>query len=173
MHLIAEAAGTSQSNLHYHFPTKNDLLLAVLDRLQRYFSEKRSESLDLAHQTFAENLHALFAEKKDDILHHKEVDCVQFDYLVQSTVDPTIRKKMQHTFSIWRQDIARVLRENVAFAKAHPALLAVLPNLIISLLIGGSMQYLLDSGEDDMNLDAYFQQAEDLILRLCDEMPEE
>lgn len=173
MHLIAEAAGTSQSNLHYHFPSKNDLLLAVLDRLQCYFSKKRGDFLDLAHHTFAENLHALFAEKKDDILHHQEVDCVQFDYLVQSTVDPTIRKKMQHTFSIWRQDIMHVLLENKAFAEAHPALLAVLPNVIISLLLGGSMQYLLDGGEDGMDLDSYFQQAEDLILRLCEAPPEE
>ena len=41
MHLIAKKAGVVQSNVHYYYPTKNDLLIALLDRIQKRFTEKR------------------------------------------------------------------------------------------------------------------------------------
>ena len=45
MHLIAKEAGMSQSNLHYHFRTKKELLLALLHYLQKQFSEDRENDL--------------------------------------------------------------------------------------------------------------------------------
>ena len=41
MHLIAEEAKMVQSNLHYYFKTKQDLMLALLRYLQQNFSESR------------------------------------------------------------------------------------------------------------------------------------
>ncbi len=95
MHLIAKEAGMLQSNLHYYYPTKSDLLIALLDDIQNWFSENRQKGVDPEQKSFPENLHAIFAEKKEVILNKKKLDYVQFDYWVQGTVNPEIRATFQ------------------------------------------------------------------------------
>ncbi len=160
MHLIAKEAGMGQSNLHYYYPTKNDLLIALLDDLQQKFSEKRTQSVDLEKKSFEENLEGLFNERKDVILNNKKIDYVQFDYWVQGTVDPEIRAKFQKSFDIWRKSIADVL-------KMHPDSdsgknVEMLSILAVSIMMGATMQYLIDEGKFD--LDEYFQTAEKMLL---------
>ena len=43
MHLIAEKAGVAQSNLHYHFNTKKDLMLEMYSKMQQKFCKDREE----------------------------------------------------------------------------------------------------------------------------------
>ena len=160
MHLIAKEAGMGQSNLHYYYPTKNDLLIALLDDLQQKFSEKRTQSVDLEKKSFEENLEGLFNERKDVILNNKKIDYVQFDYWVQGTVDPEIRAKFQKSFDIWRKSIADVL-------KMHPDSdsgknVEMLSILAVSIMMGATMQYMIDEGKFD--LDEYFQTAEKMLL---------
>jgi TetR/AcrR family transcriptional regulator len=169
MHLIAKEAGIVQSNVHYYFPTKNDLLIALLDELQARFSEKRMRTIDLENKNYTENLHGLFEEKKDDIVNHKEIDYVQFDYWVQGTVDPEIRSKFQDSFEVWRSGINAVLRNNELLQGKESDLAETLPYLVLSLMIGASMQYLIHEGSFD--LDQYFATAEKMVLKLLD-MPE-
>jgi AcrR family transcriptional regulator len=47
MHLIAKEAAMTQSNLHYYFPTKNDLLIALLDDIQRTGSKVSTWKINL------------------------------------------------------------------------------------------------------------------------------
>lgn len=166
MHLIAAEAGTSQSNLHYHYPTKNDLLLAAFHRIQDYFAKKRTASVDfsLTRQTPRENLRGLFEEKRDDILNHPEVDCIQFDYWVQGTVDPAVRAEFCRSFAVWRRDIERV------FASIRPdcpqKTANALSHLMVSMMLGASLQYLVD--EDSFSLDNYFETAERMVLAMLE-----
>ncbi|HBF38713.1 MAG TPA: TetR/AcrR family transcriptional regulator, partial [Firmicutes bacterium] len=111
MHLIAEEAHMTQSNLHYYFPTKKDLLIGLLNDIQQWFSENRQKVVDFHNGSFKENLHAIFTEKKDVIQRNKKLDYVQFDYWVQGTVDPEVRATFQRTFDTWRQDIQRILSQ--------------------------------------------------------------
>ncbi len=158
MHLIAKEANMSQSNLHYYYPTKNDLLMALMDRIQKRFSEKRIESVDLKKKTDKENIHGLFEEKRDDILNHKKVDYVQFDFWVQGTVNDELRVKFQESFREWRKNIDEVLKNSNIDNKVKK----MLPYLMVSLMMGASMQYLIDEGEFD--IDEYFNISEKLIL---------
>jgi AcrR family transcriptional regulator len=167
MHLIAREAGTSQSNLHYHYPTKKDLILAGLDKMQRYFSIKRKSSIDLSNKSFRENLHALLDEKKDDILNHKKIDYVQFDYWVQGTVDPKIGEKFRTSYDIWRADIENVLRQSGLPEEECCKRAGNVPFLLVSIMMGASMQYLIDEGKFD--LDEYFDAAEKLISNYYEE----
>lgn len=162
MHLIAKEANMSQSNLHYYYPTKNDLLIALMDELQERFSQKRMESVDLKNKSFEENLKGLFEEKKDDILNHKKVDYAQFDYWVQGTVNPEIREKFKRTFDEWRGDIREVLQESKSEKSLDSKYMNMIPFIVVSLMMGASMQYLIDEGNFD--LDEYFKTAKKMIL---------
>lgn len=162
MHLIAKEAGMLQSNVHYYYPTKNDLLIALLDSIQERFTKKRMSSVDLEKKSFVENLQGLFYEKKDDILNHKKIDYVQFDFWVQGTADAEIRAKFKDAFNIWVNNITEVLKQSPEFEADKSPHYAMLPYLIVSIMMGASMQYLIDEGKFD--LDDYFTAAEKMIL---------
>ncbi len=164
MHLIAKEAGMLQSNLHYYYPTKNDLLIALLDDIQNWFSENRQKGVDPEKKSFRENLHAIFAEKKDVILTKKKLDYVQFDYWVQGTVNPEIRATFQKTFDIWRNDISEVFSQNDSIKNQDSQFVKILPFFMVSLLMGASMQYLID--EEKFDLNEYFEAAEKMISKL-------
>ena len=161
MHLIAKEAGMSQSNLHYYYPTKNELLISLMDELQKRFSEKRIESVDLEKKSVIENIQGLFKEKQDDILNHKKVDYAQFDFWVQGTVNPEIKVKFRESFAEWRRNITEVLKQSKTYQNLDENTKAMLPFIMVSLMMGASMQYLID--ENIFSLDTYFSVAEKLI----------
>jgi hypothetical protein len=111
-------------------------------------------------------LHAIFAEKEDVILHNKKLDYVQFDYWVQGTVDPAVRSTFQRTFDTWRKDIQELLNKGDFSTDKNSKYLEMAPFLMVSLMMGASMQYLIDEGK--FNLDEYFGVAEKMILSLLD-----
>jgi len=162
MHLIAKEAGMVQSNLHYYYPTKNDLMIALLDNIQERFTKKRMSSVDLEKKSVAENLQGLFYEKKDDIQNHKKIDYVQFDFWVQGTANPEIREKFKASFDIWIKNITEVLKKEPSFSENKSVYYSMLPHLIVSIMMGASMQYLID--EEKFDLDDYFTAAEKMIL---------
>ncbi len=162
MHLIAKEAGMSQSNLHYYYPTKNELLISLLDEIQERFSKKRVESVDVKNKSFEENLIGLFGEKRDVIINEKKIDYAQFDYWVQGTVNPEIRSKFKKTFDDWRSDINGVIKQSNSYSVTDPKYLDMLPFIIVSLMMGASMQYLIDEGKFD--IDEYFNVAKKMII---------
>jgi TetR/AcrR family transcriptional regulator len=162
MHIIAQEAQMSQANLHYHFSSKNDIMIALLDSLQERFSEDRKNYIDMNNKTSLENLRGFFNQKKNEILNNKELDYAQFDYWVQGTVNEEIRGKFQDTFNIWRKSISEVLKNGNSKGETNLENINMLPYIMLSLMLGASLQYLIDEGKFD--LDEYFNIAEKLIL---------
>lgn len=165
MHGIAKEANMSQANLHYHFATKNDIMIALLDSIQEQFSSDRKNYIDLENNTVIENIRGFFQQKKNDILNNKELDYVQFDYWVQGTVNEEVRAKFQNTFDIWRSSISEVLNKGEFKTGINRKYKEMLPFIIVSLMLGASMQYLIHEGKFD--LDEYFDIAEKIILGQC------
>lgn len=162
MHMIAKEAQMSQANLHYHFSTKNDILIALLDNLQEKFTEDRKNYIDLENNTVSENIKGFFKQKKSEIQNNKELDYVQFDYWVQGTVNEEIREKFRNTFNIWREGIDKVIAKDDTIAGGDEIKRKMLPYISVSLMLGASLQYLIDEGKFD--IDEYFNLAEKIIL---------
>jgi len=112
MHMIAEEAQMSQANLHYHFSTKHDIMMALLDNIQEEFSNDRKSYIDLENKTVVENMRGFFDQKKNEIRNKKKMDYTQIDYWVQGTVNEEIRAKFKNTFDIWRNSISETLSKN-------------------------------------------------------------
>ncbi|OAA83913.1 TetR/AcrR family transcriptional regulator [Clostridium ljungdahlii] len=161
MHMIAKEADRSQANLHYYFPTKNDIMIALLNDIQKQFSENRKKYIDLDNKSVLENMRGFFEQKEDDILNNKELDYVQLDYWVQGTVNEEIRKKFQKTFNIWRSSIGEVLNKGEFKDNVDNEYKDMLTYIMVSLMLGASLQYLIDEGKFDLK--KYFDVAERLI----------
>jgi TetR/AcrR family transcriptional regulator len=167
MHIIAKEANMSQANLHYHFSTKNDIMVALLNSIQDEFSKDRKNYIDTENKTFTENIQGFFEQKKDDILINKKMEYAQIDYWVQGTVNEEIRTIFQNTFNIWRKSINDILPEKEELDKNT---MKNLPFIMLSLMLGASLQYLIDEGK--LDLDEYFEVAEKMILTACNESKE-
>ena len=165
MHMIAEEAHMSQANLHYHFSTKNDIMMALLDNIQEEFSNDRKNYIDLENKTVTENIRGFFQQKKNEILNKKKMDYTQIDYWVQGTVNEEIRVKFQHTFDIWRNSFSDALSKSESSVFNNPKNNEMLPFITISLMLGASLQYLID--EDSFDLDEYFNACEKMIYGQC------
>lgn len=162
MRMIAKEANMSQANLHYHFSSKNDILISLLDKMQEEFSNDRKNYISLENKTRVENIRGFFDQKKNDILNKKKFDYTQFDYWVQGTVNEEIRLKFENTFEIWRDSIREVLSRGDQIEDKDQKYLNMLPYLTVSLMLGASLQYLTDEGKFD--LDEYFDFAEKMIF---------
>lgn len=164
MHIIAKEANMSQANLHYHFSTKNDIMVALLNSIQEEFSKGRKNYIDTEAKTVTENIQGFFEQKKDDILINKKMEYAQIDYWVQGTVNEEIRTIFQNTFNIWRKSIEETLSKEEQEGIDDKTMKNI-PFVMVSLMLGASLQYLIDEGKFD--LDDYFQVAEEMILTAC------
>lgn len=162
MHIIAKEAQMSQANLHYHFSSKNDIMTALLDCLQERFTEDRANYIDIENKTALENIRGFFNQKMNEILNNKQLDYAQFDYWVQGTVNEEIKGKFQNTFNIWRNSIEEVLNNGITKGEINLKETKMLPYIMVSLMLGASLQYLIDEGKFD--LEEYFNISEKLIF---------
>ncbi|NMM62329.1 TetR/AcrR family transcriptional regulator [Clostridium sp. P21] len=162
MHMIAKEANMSQANLHYHFATKNDIMIAILDSIQEQFSSRRTKYIDLKNKSTAENIRGFFEQKKDEILNNKEAESIQVDYWVQGTANDEIRSKFQNTFNIWRSNISEVLNKSEFKDDLDKKYNDMIPFIMVSIMLGASFQYLIDEGKFD--LEEYFDIAEKIMF---------
>ena len=160
IHLVAEYAGLFQSNIHYYFKSKRDLLLAVLQRLQRRCLDIRAELREQADVGLDAQLDIFFEQKKQFILHETKYDYAEIDFWTQAHLDEEIRERVAVSFRKWREEIGRVIARYAP--QVSPSQRSFLSALMVSMMEGATLQYLVD--EDVFALDDYFARCKQLIL---------
>jgi TetR/AcrR family transcriptional regulator len=155
MRSIAEKAGVVQSNLHYYFNTKDELLISLLDKLLDIFQEERSETptTDDEHP-----LNRFFQQKKQLIKKKDKIDFVQFDFWLQAIVHPEMKPRMKKFFKVWREEIETDIGSS---SKDSGKKNSVEASMVISLLMGASLQYLID--DNSFDLDEYLEVSQKMI----------
>ena len=159
MHLIAEEAGMAASNLHYHFKTKHDLLLALLAEIQDRFDQERSGLMLQETHSLRERLAVFFEQKKALILVQPRYDKVQFGFWLLGQSDETVKQDFRRSFDHWRGHLVESMLEFYPQMEAEYA--KDLSYTLISLMMGASMQYL---NGDGVCLDRYFSQCLDMVI---------
>ena len=159
MHLIAEEAGMAASNLHYHFKTKHDLLLALLAEIQDRFDQERSGLMLQETHSLRERLAGFFEQKKALILEQPRYDKVQFDFWLLGQSDETVKQDFRRSFDHWRGHLVESMLE--FYPQMEEEYAKDLSYTLISLMMGASMQYL---NGDGVSLDRYFSQCLDMVI---------
>ena len=165
MHLIADRAGMVQSNLHYYYKSKDDLMLALQRKVLKRCLEIRDRLRLKAEKTLEDQVSVFIDQKKEFILKEQKYDFAELDFWVQGQINPEIRKGFAESFEGWRQEIGAILDEyapNLGEKKRD-----YLPYFIVSALEGASIQYLIDKGRFD--LDDYFNLCKEIILKIMKE----
>jgi len=160
---VARQAGMSQGNLHYYYPTKDELYKALLDHLLQIFVAERKPILADISIHPHQKLRYFFDQQIDLIRRHDEV-VVFFDFWVQGTADPEIRRKISAMYSKWREDIELVIGEGIQKGVFSEKAAPQMPALLASIMDGASLQHLMD--ERAFDLQAYFRVAFEMVLRM-------
>ena len=165
MHLIAKKAEMFPSNIHYYYRTKDELLLALQQKVLNKCLKLRADIRAHSKDTLESQIDVFFEQKKAFIMEYREYDYAEIDFWVQSRVDSNIKKGFADSFSGWREEIRQVLEkyipdvpeEGKVYLSAH----------IVSILEGATIQYLMD--ENSFDLDKYFTFGKKMILILINE----
>ncbi|MDL2327979.1 TetR/AcrR family transcriptional regulator [Ruminococcaceae bacterium OttesenSCG-928-A11] len=165
MHLIADKARMVQSNVHYYFKTKRELMMALLKKMHQNFWELRHNVVDCQAEGLQNKLIGFYSQKKDLIINQAKYDRAQFDFWCQGQSDPEINRLFAASYSDWRAHICRVLVE------WEPELTPERANLIassmVSLMMGASLQYL--NNPDAFDLDDYFELCLEMTMKILGE----
>ena len=158
---VARRSGMSQGNLHYYYPTKDELFQALLDHLLKTFVQERATLISDDNILPQDKLRIFFDQQIELIRRAKEV-VIFFDFWVQGTKDVKINQKIQGMYARWRQDIQSVIDQGVERGVFSDNRATQMPALLASLMDGASLQYLMDAQAFDLK--AYFDTAYNMVL---------
>ena len=165
MHLIADEAGVSQGNLHYHFDTKRELLKNLLIYTQEDYFGKRQAALDDADETLEAQLAAFFKQKLMLIMNQPEYDRIQIDFWVQGNIDEDFNKAFFSSTDSWREHIEGIIRKyKPDYSESYVNLVS---SIMISMMFGATIQYL--NNPKVFDLEEYFDLCHKGILALLKE----
>jgi AcrR family transcriptional regulator/transposase len=158
---IARSAGISLGTLHYYFPSKTGLYLAVLDEMQKFF-ELRQRQL-MSHDLDAAGKIQLFFDQQRQLLEEQaQAEAVFLDFWGHALVDADVRDKILSMYGAWRRDIGVAIEQGVSGGEFDAGRAVVAPHLFVALLEGIAVQYLPD--RSSLDLEEVFQSANQLML---------
>ncbi len=153
--IVADKAGVLPSNIHYYFTTKEDLLKCVLKEIEHRSASRRKELNKNVERNLMDRLKVFFNSKRIMIEQDSKADIIQYDFWLQGLTNgkDDMKPEFKDFFGKWEKDIYDVLSEyapELADGKKHAVV-----NIMISMMIGASMQYHYSDGE--MDLEKYFE----------------
>lgn len=162
---VAEKAHLFQSNIHYYYSSKNELLLAVQKKVLSRYREIRKQSMELlknsSGMTLEDHLDVFIRQKIYTITKEEKYDVAELDFWNQSRLDLEMRQEFCRSFEFWRQDIQDMIQQ---FAPEMPVEKKnLLSGITVSLLEGAAIQYLADQAAFD--LDSYFIYCREILIR--------
>ena len=165
MHLIAKKAEMFPSNVHYYYRTKDDLLLALQQKVLNKCLKLRQDIRVDSKDTLESQLGVFFEQKKVFIMKYREFDYAEIDFWVQGRVNSNIKKGFADSFSGWREEIRLVLDKYIPDVQDEKKI--YLSAHIVSILEGATIQYLMD--ENAFDLDKYFAIGKKMVLTMINE----
>ncbi|HXA52750.1 MAG TPA: TetR/AcrR family transcriptional regulator [Candidatus Acidoferrum sp.] len=144
---VASLAGINNATLHYYFPTKEDLVRAVVEYLVQEFSMNRA-SAQAKEGGAAEELRWEFEDVGIRMRETPEQLIVMGELSVRALRDPAIAQIMRRVQEGWRGSVIAILERGIREGVFRPDLdLISTANGIITLLKGLGSQSRLERKE--------------------------
>ncbi len=161
MRLIAEKADVYQSNLHYYYKSKKELMMAVQKKVADRCVQLRVEALEEAEDNLESQLDVFMKQKLTFIQTEPKYDYAEIDFWIQSRFDDDFKAEFKRSFVGWREELQKLIKTYAPQIDVEKRLL--LASVIISLLEGATIQYLIDP--EAFSVEHYFDYCKALILK--------
>lgn len=160
---VAEQLDISPALVMYYFPTKDELIHAVVDDLIRFFNEALH---DLIHDNriSPEEKLVLMLYREVEFITRRREEVIILDFWVQSTTDEAIHEKLQAMYANWERQNNLVIQDGIDKGVFDPAQAGWVSKFLISFITGAVVQY--GNYPDSFDLHAYFDQVYKVLLRM-------
>lgn len=165
MHKIADKAEMAQSNLHYYYKTKHNLMVALHKKVVAKYVDIRASIRPEYGDNLSDQLEIFIRQKLDCVVDEPEYDIVELDFWMQAQIDQEFHDIMNSAFNFWRDCIGEMLDEYVPDMPKEKR--AYLPHMIMSLLEGATLQYHVD--EENFDAEAYLKSCKKMILKMIND----
>ena len=160
MHLIAEQAGMVQSNVHYYYKTKHDLMLALQEYIFDECYEIRRTEKSYSKDDLESQLEVFINQKRKLIVEKNKYDFAEIDFWVQSKSNRDIHSNFVESYEKWREEIRIILKTYCPSLDEKS--LEILPYTLVSLLQGATIQYFIS--DTNFDIDNYFDTCKQMML---------
>lgn len=162
---VADKAHVVQSNVHYYYISKKNLLLAVQRKVLNHYREIRQQSICLLKTSpslsLEDHLGVFIKQKLNTIQKENKYDIAELDFWNQSRLEPDMHQEFCRSFESWRQEIRDMIG---CFAPEMPPLKQILlSGITVSLLEGAAVQFLVDKQAFDLEL--YFEYCKEILIK--------
>ncbi len=160
MHLIADRAKMVQSNVHYYYKTKNELMLALQDYIFEECYDARRKEKKHSKDNLDSQLDVFINQKKRLIMTKPKYDFAEVDFWVQSKINNEVHEKFNQSYTKWKCEIRDILDKYCPWLDAKSR--ELLPFTFISLMEGATIQYMIN--KDEFDVEGYFDMCKKLLL---------
>ena len=162
---VADKAHLFQSNIHYYYSSKKELLLAVQKKvLNRYREIRQQSTIELKtspQPALEDHLDVFIKQKLFTIIKEDKYDIAELDFWNQSRLDPDMHQEFCRSYENWRTEIRKIIEK---YAPAMPSVKQnLLAGIAVSLLEGAAIQYLVDKQAFDLNF--YFDYCKSILIK--------
>jgi AcrR family transcriptional regulator len=161
---IENKVAMSRGQLMYYFRTKEDILLAVFDRLLRLMCQQHAEPANhpFAGMSWLEVIRHLLGVVMEQPPQEPAFPALQYTFLSQISHRPDFRERLAGLYEHWRQRGAEHLAQDLQSRPAvRPVSPRVLSTLVQAILHGLAMQTAADPAAVDA--DAVIEMCIDLL----------
>lgn len=143
---IAREAGMSKGAVHYHFPTKEELMGVVLTTACNAVQQRTLEAWtegDNPFESLRSSLRELWAARAE----RSDEAVVVADLLAQSLYDAQLRPQLAEYYRLAATQVHEHLMQNVIAVGIQPKISPeIMPRMLIGLLDGMVMQHFVEPG---------------------------
>jgi len=157
---IAEQADISPSLIHYYFPTKRDLFMAVIDYLIAFYDQNHAAYIMTNNIRPAEKLMIMISNQIEYTSRRKEYFVI-YDFWTHAITDEEIKLKVQEMFIKWEGWIRKIIEEGVQTGDFDPHNAEYVPYFLMAMINGAAIQYLLNERVFDIH--EYYNRVYKLI----------
>ncbi len=160
MHLIADQAKMVQSNVHYYYKTKEDLMLALQEYIFEECYDIRRKEKKHSKDNLESQLDVFINQKKRLILNKQKYDFAEIEFWVHSKTQDKVHIQFMKSYEKWRSEIREILDKYCPDLDEMNK--QIIPYTLISLLQGATLQYSID--KNNFDIENYFELSKQMIL---------
>ncbi len=157
---IAEQANISPSLIHYYFPTKRDVFMAVIDYLIEFYDRNHAAYIMTDNIRPAEKLMIMVSNQIEYTSRRKEYYVI-YDFWTHAITDDEIKAKVKEMFLKWEGWVRKIIDEGILTGEFDSQNADFVPYLLMSLINGAAIQYLIN--EHVFDIHDYYNRVYKLI----------
>ncbi len=153
---VAEQAGVTQGTIYYHFKSKEQIILEIVQDICKNSWE---EILTTDHQMIQSALHSAKSRYENDAFYHK----LFFTLFVFGFTNPTIRQQIGQILEAENEHLCNVLKKLWVTSPIDGVSMETWSIFFNALIDGIAIQVMM---RNDFDVDAFYQQLETILQTL-------